>query len=150
MISRTLTDKEVESVKRTWKEFASISLHKEADFRFYTYSSINLLDDMNTYITSHEGYIADKLESYDLLYASDSLAHCILLAWNSQLKLMKKILREGVSDEGWEADQYEQAVYYTYHNKEMMSYLKRLTRSIKKYQKEYKKDFIVKVKNECK
>lgn len=147
-INRTLSDKEVEKIREMWKELALKSLHKEADFRFYTYSSINLLDDMSTYVTSHEGYIADKQESFDLLYASDSLAHCILLAWNSLSKQMKKILKEGPSEEGWEVDQYEQAVYYSYHNREMQSYFKRLSRSIKKYQKEYKKDFIERVKSE--
>lgn len=143
MIKRTLTDLEVEEVKRIWKEFVLLSHHKESDFLFFTYSQVDLLDNSSTYITTHDGYIADKQESYDLLYASDSLAHCILLAWKSQYRLMQDIKKH---QKEYDSNQVEQSLFYLNNLKTMTSYYKRLQKTRKQFIKQYKKEFL----NECK
>lgn len=143
MIERALTDQEVEEVERIWKEFVLLSHHKESDFLFFTYSQVDLLDNSSTYITTHDGYIADKQESYDLLYASDSLAHCILLAWKSQYRLMQDIKKH---QKEYDSNQVEQSLFYLNNLKTMTSYYKRLQKTRKQFIKQYKKEFL----NECK
>lgn len=143
MIERALTDQEVEEIKQIWKRFLFLNQHKESDFLFFTYAQTNLLDSYNTYITTHDGYVADKQESYDLLYASDSLAHCILLAWKSLYRLMQDVKKH---QKEYDSNQVEQSLFYLNNLKTMTSYYKRLQKTRKQFIKQYKKEFL----NECK
>lgn len=137
MRNRVLTDKEAKRIRDLWIKYVSLNHHKESDLNFYSYAQISLYDE-ETYVTTHDGYIADERVSYDLNHAQDSLCHCILLCWKSQEVYCRNVRKE---PEEYDDAQREQSTFFYQNDKEMNRYYKRLEKSIKLYQKEYKRRF---------